>query len=83
MKRAKAAMVGVAAVFAGGAWAGKVNMPKSGNFEFHFCMVGEGESMTGGDKVSVSHDTNVANLRTEPGGRPFDRVSSQCYGTWV
>lgn len=61
--------------------AGKGNMPKEGGFEFDFCMVGETRTLVGGDKVFVSHYKNVANLRTEPAGKPFDRVSSLCYGT--
>lgn len=65
------------------ALADKVSLPQAGPFEFDFCLVGEARTMSGGDKVFVSHYSNVANLRTEPGGRPFDRTSSLCLGTFA
>ncbi len=71
------------ACLAGAAVAGKVNMPKEGPFAFDFCAVGEPQLLTSGDKVTVSHYRNFANIRTEPAGKPFDRMSSICYGTYA
>lgn len=78
-------MLGIAALStAGSAVAGKVNMPKEGTFEFDYCAVGEAQPpLVSRDKVLVSHYRNVANVRTEPAGKPFDRMGSICYGTYA
>lgn len=83
MKWAMAAVCAAVTMWGGAAMAGKVNMPKSGSYEFQFCLVGESKAMSGGDKVVVSHYSNIANVRTEPSGKAFDRMSSMCYGTWA
>jgi hypothetical protein len=57
-------------------------MPKEGSYEFDFCSVGRFKTMSSGDKVFVSHYEVVANLRTEPAGRAFDRMASLCFGTY-
>jgi hypothetical protein len=63
--------------------AGKVTMPKEGAYEFDFCSIGRFKTMSSGDEVFVSHYDVAANLRTEPPGRPFDRMASQCYGVYA
>lgn len=80
-----AAVVGGFAIagLAGPATAGKVNMPKEGAYDFDFCATGVGEGFASGDKVTVSHYRNVANVRTEPGGKPFDRSGATCLGTFA
>ena len=84
MKLALAVAVVVVAVStAGSALAGKVNIPKEGNYEFDFCFVGHARNLAAADKVFVAHYDVVANLKTSPPGRPFDRVGSLCYGTYV
>ena len=84
MSITRAIVLGTSAMLiAGSALAGKVNMPKEGSFDFDFCMVGETQTLVGGDKVYVSNYRNVANLRTEPSGKPFDRSSALCYGTFA
>ncbi len=84
MKFTRAFAIGLVVAFVtGSAFAGKVNLPREGTFEFDFCLAGESKTLTGGDKVFVSHYHNIANLRTEPAGKPFDRVSSLCYGTFA
>lgn len=83
MKRSTLVVVGALAIYANGAHAGKVSIPKSGDFEFRFCLAGEAEVMTADDKVYVSHYSNVANLITNSPGKPFDRMSSLCRGTFA
>ena len=68
---------------AGSAIAGKVNMPKEGSFEFDYCAVGQGKGLSAGDKYAVSHYKNVANVTTNPPGKPFDRTGSACFGTYA
>ena len=68
---------------AGSAIAGKVNMPKEGGFEFDYCAVGQGKGLSAGDKYAVSHYQNVANVTTNPPGKPFDRTGSVCFGTYA
>jgi hypothetical protein len=75
-------MAAVALDMSGAALAGKVNMPKEGSYEFDFCSVGRFKVMSAGEEVFVSHYDVVANLRTEPPGRAFDRMASQCYGVY-
>ena len=71
------------ALMSGGALAGKVNLPKAGNFQFQFCWVGEERSLSEKDKVSVSHYRSVANTLSEPAGQAFDRMGALCYGTYT
>lgn len=68
---------------AGGAQAGKVNMPKKGSFEFTFCVADQAKTLTGGDRYVVSHYEGIVMIVTSPPGRPFDRTSGVCYGTWM
>ncbi len=68
---------------AGSAVAGKVNMPKRGGFDFIFCVTDQARTLTGGDKYVVSHYEGISNVLTNPPGRPFDRMSGVCYGTWM
>jgi hypothetical protein len=77
--------VGVVALFSAGfAAAAKVNLPQEGSFEFDFCLVSETmPPLKGGDKFFVSHYKNAANIRTDPPGKPFDRQSAFCYGTFA
>lgn len=82
MKRLKFAVMMGAALVASAAEAGKVNIPKEGGYEFDFCSIGSFKAMSNGEKVFVSHYEVVANLRTDPGGRAFDRMASLCYGTY-
>ena len=84
MKRSVAVAIGIAAVsIAGSVWAGTVNIPKEGNYEFDFCEVGEPRNIVGDDKVFASSYKVIANLRTEPSGKAFDRMSSLCYGVFA
>jgi hypothetical protein len=78
-----AVVIASAFVAAGPTWAGKVTMPKEGPFAFTFCVVDQGKTMTAGEKVYVSHYEGIANVRTEPAGRPFDKTSATCYGTYA
>src|SRR3954453_23784845 len=74
----------VAMLVAGGATAAKVNIPHEGSFEFDFCLTSETQPpLIGGDKAFVSHYKTIANIRTEPSGKPFDRQSVYCYGTFA
>jgi len=68
---------------AGNAMAGKVNIPKEGSYEFVFCVADQAKTLTAEDKVFVSHYEGIANVRTDPPGRPFDRTSAVCYGTYA
>ena len=68
---------------AGGAEAGKVNMPKKGSFEFTFCVADQAKTLAGGDRYIVSHYEGIAMVVTNPPGRAFDRTSGVCYGTWM
>jgi hypothetical protein len=63
--------------------ASKVNMPREGNYEFDFCTVAQGKSMSVGEKYFVSGYHIVANVKTDPPGKPFDRSSARCYGTYM
>ena len=63
--------------------AGKVDIPKEGPLAFEFCTVVESPTLSGGDRVFVSNYRNIANLRTDPPGKPFDRMGSICYGTYA
>jgi hypothetical protein len=84
MKHALAVAVGVVAVATAGlAFAGKVNMPKEGSYEFDFCAVGEHRGLASGDKFFVSNYRVISDVRTEPPGKAFDRMSGLCYGNYV
>jgi hypothetical protein len=84
MRHALAVAVGLVAVAtAGSAFAGKVNIPKEGSYEFNFCSVGETRIMTSGDTVFVNQYKVIANLLTQPPGKAFDRMSSLCYGVYA
>jgi len=63
--------------------AGKVNMPREGNFEFTFCSIGDGKIMSSGDQVFASHYAVAANLLTQPAGKAFDRTSGVCRGVYA
>ncbi len=84
MRACMVAMIGMGALLAaGGAAAGKVNMPKKGSYELVFCVVDQAKSLSGGEKHFVSHYEGISMVRTEPPGKPFDRTSGVCYGTWM
>jgi len=84
MKRALVVAIGVAMGLAGSsALAGKVNLPKEGSYEFEFCPIGHGRTLSNPDKIFVIHYDLDALLRTTPPGRPFDRVGSRCYGLYT
>jgi hypothetical protein len=63
--------------------AGKVNIPKEGSYDFDFCAVGESRALVSGDKIFVSNYRVISDVRTEPAGKPFDRMSALCYGNFV
>jgi hypothetical protein len=65
------------------AMAGKVNIPKEGSYEFDFCPIGHGRTLSSGDKIFVMSYDLDALLRTTPSGRPFDRMGSRCYGLYT
>ena len=84
MKRIIVAMATAGVMLAAdGATAGKVNMPKEGSYEFDFCTVVRGKTLSAGDKVFVFNYEGISNLTTVPPGRPFDRMGSVCYGTYA
>ena len=84
MRASTVVVIGVGSmVLAGGALAGKVNLPKKGSYEFTFCVVDQAKTLTGGDKNMVSHYEGIANVLTSPPGRAFDRTSGVCYGTYM
>ena len=84
MRACMVAMISMGALLtAGEATAGKVNMPKKGSYELVFCVVDQAKSLSGGEKHFVSHYEGISMVRTEPPGKPFDRTSGVCYGTWM
>jgi hypothetical protein len=84
MKRIFVVLTAASAVLAAsGAAAGKVNIPKEGSYEFDFCVVGHGKTLSAGDKLFVMNYEVDANLRSTPPGRAFDRMGSRCYGVYV
>lgn len=84
MRASVAVAIGLAAMIgSGGVFAGKVDMPKKGNYEFIFCVVDQAKTLSGGDKYYVSHYEGIVNVLTNPPGRAFDRSSGVCYGTWM
>ena len=84
MKLACAVWVALAAaVPAGSAIAGKVNIPKEGSYEFDFCPIGHGRTLALPDKIFAIHYDLDAIVRTTPPDRPFDRVGARCYGLYT
>ncbi len=84
MSRNLAAVITLWAMLAASsAIAGKVNMPKEGNFEFAWCYVAQGKAITSGDKLFVITYHGVANSHSDPTGRPFDQMGGRCYGTFA
>ena len=84
MKLALAVAIGVVAVStAGSVFAGKVNIPKEGSYEFDFCPIGRGRTLSDpAGKIFEIHYDLDAIVRTNPQGRPFDRVGARCYGLY-
>lgn len=83
MNRTLTAVVTLGAMLAASnAMAGKVNMPKQGNYEFEFCVIGSGKTFSAGDNLFVLSYVGDANLRTTPPGRAFDRMGARCYGIY-
>lgn len=83
MKRIIVAIATAGAMLAaGGATAGKVNMPKEGSYEFDFCVTGHGKTFSDGDKLFVISYEGDANLKSTPPGRAFDRMGARCYGVY-
>lgn len=84
MKRSVTVAIGIAAVsMAGSGLAGKVNIPKEGNYEFEFCLVGQAKNLSADDKVFVAQYSLLANLKSSPPGRAFDRMGAVCYGLYT
>ena len=83
MRAFVSAMAVVTFALSGNVTAGKVSMPKEGNFEFVFCAADQAKIMSVSDKVFVSHYHGIANVLTNPPGRPFDRSSAVCYGIYA
>lgn len=84
MNRNLAAVVALWAMLAAdSAMAGKVNIPKEGNYEFDFCVIGRGKSFSAGDNLFVLHYELDANVNSVPPGRAFDRMGSRCYGLYI
>jgi hypothetical protein len=71
-----------AALVAGNAVAGKVNMPKEGNYAFELCPIGKAKTFSADDKLFVMHYDGSAVLRTTPAGQPFDRMGARCLGIY-
>ena len=64
--------------------AGKVTLPKEGSYEFDFCPIGHGRTLSDpGGKIFEIHYDLDAIVRTTPPGRPFDRVGARCYGLYT
>ena len=83
MNRELAAVVMLCAMLTtSSAMAGKVNMPKEGNYEFEFCVTGHGKTFSDGDKLFVISYEGDANLKSTPPGRAFDRMGARCYGVY-
>ncbi len=63
------------------ALAGKVNLPREGNYELKFCTIGSGTTILATESVYASHYSGVATLSTQPPGGAFDRQTARCWGT--
>jgi hypothetical protein len=81
MKATSIVLVAAAILVPTGASAGKVNMPREGNYELKFCTVGEGVVPVANDQAYVTHYQGVALLNAQPSGGPFDRQAARCWGT--
>jgi hypothetical protein len=68
---------------AGETLAGKVNIPREGNYEFDFCPIGRGKTFSEGDKFFVMNYDLDAVVRSTPAGRTFDRMGAHCYGIYA
>jgi hypothetical protein len=81
MKKALVMIIaGGGLILSGVTYAGKVNLPKEGPFEFDFCAIGQGKGFSSGENYVVSHYQNIANVTTNPPGQPFDRTAGTCMG---
>ena len=76
-----AVLCGCFGIVAAPAWAGKVNMPKDGSYNFDFCTIGSGTTIAANDQLYVSHYSGSAVLISQPPGGAFDRQSAKCWGT--
>lgn len=75
-------LAGWALLAAGNAIAGKVNIPKEGNYEFDLCPIGRGKIFSEGDKLFFLQYDLDAVLRSTPAGRAFDRMGARCLGIY-
>ena len=85
MKLALAVAIGlvVAVSTAGAALAGKVNMPKEGSYEFDFCPIGHGRTLSD-PRQDLRHSLRSRRHRADhPAGPPFDRMGARCYGLYT
>jgi hypothetical protein len=85
MKRALLVAVGVVTIsMTGSALSGKVNIPNEGSYQFDFCPIGHGRTLSdpGGKIFEISYDLDAI-VRTTPPGGPFDRVGARCYGLYT
>ena len=81
MKSSSLVWMAAAIVFSANASAGKVNMPREGNYELKFCTVGEGTVPVANDQAYVTHYLGAAVLNSVPAGGAFDRQGATCWGT--
>ena len=83
MKNKFIAVTSVAMIVgAGVTMAGKVNMPREGNYAFDFCPIGQARTLSNGDKLlHMQYDLNAL-LRTNPPGGAFDRMGARCLGLY-
>ena len=83
MNRKLAVVMTLGAMLAAGSvMAGKVNIPKEGNYEFDFCPIGRGKTFSSGDKLFFMQYDLDAVLRSTPAGRAFDRMGARCLGIY-
>jgi len=85
MKRALTVAFGIfAASMAGSALAGKVDIPKEGSYEFDFCPIGHGRTLSdpAGKVFEIHYDLDAIVRSTTP-GRAFDRMGARCYGLYT
>lgn len=69
-------------VAAGGAAAGKVNIPKEGSYAFDFCPIGQAKTFANGDKLfHMQYDLNAI-VRATSSGAAFDRMGARCLGLY-
>ena len=81
MKRIIVAIAAAGAMFAaGGATAGKVDIPREGAYAFDFCPIGQAKTLVNPDKVfHMQYDLNAI-VRSTPSGGAFDRMGARCLG---